>query len=378
MRADVLDDGDAAERWSAGWDCLAEASGRPYCAPAWMLSWWRHVAPAEARLRVVLAVDGDELLGVAPFYQDVGYGGLTRYRTLAGGTGTPVEPLMKPGHEAAVLAVFAESLPRLDPRPDVFVYEGVPSTSPWNRLGLAPHRARPWIHVDASAATPVMTLRGRSFDDWFAARSRNFRSQMRRMRRQLDERGATFRLARTHEEVDEGLRDFVRLHRARWDSRGGSRALRPGVEQMLRDASRRLLAQDRLRLWSIDVDGRTISSHLFVGAGGHLSYWLGGFDDAWAPQKPAMQTLFAAVEHAWAAGDEVVDFGYGGQPYKYRFADADSCVEWTTVVPIDRRYVRTRLHLLPKQTYRGLSRHLPDAPKERLRKMVGGRPGWAD
>ena len=147
---------------------------------------------------------------------------------------------------------------------------------------------------------------------------------------------------------------------------------------MLRDASRELLSSHRFRLWSIEVDGRTISSHIFVGAGGHVSYWLGGFDDAWAEQQPAMQSLLSAIEHAWAVGNEVVDFGHGAQPYKYRFADGDTSVTWMTVVPHNGRYLRSRLHLLPKQSFRDVSNRLPDSYKERLRKVVGGRPGWAE
>jgi CelD/BcsL family acetyltransferase involved in cellulose biosynthesis len=142
--------------------------------------------------------------------------------------------------------------------------------------------------------------------------------------------------------------------------------------------SHELLSEHRFRLWSIEVDGRTISSHIFVGAGRHLSYWLGGFDEAWGAQKPAMQSLLSAVEHAWKRGDEAVDFGHGAQPYKYRLADGDTSVTWVTVVPLNRRYLRSRLHLLPKQTFRDVSKRLPDSYKERLRKIVGGRPTWAE
>src|SRR5207237_381865 len=83
------------------------ASRRPYCAPAWMLAWWRHAAPRRAALRVILVRRGDELLGVAPFFVDRGYGGLARYRFLAAGTSMRVEPLACPGAEGAVAGAWA-------------------------------------------------------------------------------------------------------------------------------------------------------------------------------------------------------------------------------------------------------------------------------
>ena len=60
----VFDSVDALEPIVAQWDELAVQFERPYCAPAWILGWWRHAAPDNARMRVVVARDGDRLLGV--------------------------------------------------------------------------------------------------------------------------------------------------------------------------------------------------------------------------------------------------------------------------------------------------------------------------
>jgi CelD/BcsL family acetyltransferase involved in cellulose biosynthesis len=161
--------------------------------------------------------------------------------------------------------------------------------------------------------------------------AKSFRQQVRRAGRRLEEAGAVLR-ASSGEQLDGALDALSRLHHARWEARGGSRALNPRVEDMLKLAAREL-DDSRLRLLSIDVDGASISAHLFVRAGGTCAYWLGGFDDRWAACRPAVQVLAAAIEAAIEAGDDWFELGPGAQQYKYRFADSEESVEWLTLRP---------------------------------------------
>jgi CelD/BcsL family acetyltransferase involved in cellulose biosynthesis len=166
---------------------------------------------------------------------------------------------------------------------------------------------------------------------WLATRSRNFRQQLLRGRRRLEEAGAELRVS-TAAELDRDIDSLARLHHARWTARGGSRALDARVEAMLKLAGRDL-SHERLRLLSIDVDGASISAHLFVRAGATSAYWLGGFDDRWAACQPSMQVLAAAVEDGIERGDEWLELGPGGQHYKYRLADSEDAVAWVTLSP---------------------------------------------
>jgi CelD/BcsL family acetyltransferase involved in cellulose biosynthesis len=174
-------------------------------------------------------------------------------------------------------------------------------------------------------------------------KSPNFRQQMRRDRRRLDRRGAVFRMA-TVNELDRDLRYFAQLHYGRWDSRGGSDVLDHRIEAMLRSAARELLLSDRFRLWSLDIDGETISSHAFMEAGGELAYWLGGFDPSWASYKPSLQVILAAIEHAWQTGARRLDLGDGGETYKYRFAEQEDTLQRVILVPpgLKRPLIRAR------------------------------------
>ena len=143
---------------------------------------------------------------------------------------------------------------------------------------------------------------------------------------------------------------------------------------MLASVAAELQGTGRFRLWTIEANGETISSQIFVGAGGELAYWLGGFDDAWAPYGPSTQAVLAAVEHAWSVGDRRVDFGAGGQEYKYDLATGSDVLEWTTVLPRTRRYPITRLQLLPAELRRRavtmVSYGLPSSTKTTIKRSL--------
>src|SRR4051812_334801 len=267
LRGELANDPAELERDRAGWDDLAVASGRPYCAPAWMLSWWRAVAPQDAQIDVCLVRNGDELVGVAPLWTRTEAGSVGRYGLLAEGTSAPVEPLARRGLEPEVASVFAELMAGADPEPQTISFHGTPAASPWPRL-LAeswPGARAPTISHSRSERVPKVGLSRTSLDGWLSTRSRNFRQQVRRSRRWLEAEGAEFRIS-TLTGLERDVQSLARLHHARWTPRGGSGALDRSVEAMLVLAGRQLIGDRRFRLWSIEVDGRSISTHLFLAA----------------------------------------------------------------------------------------------------------------
>ena len=369
----ILTAPEAVEPHVAAWDELARARQLPYCAPGWLLPWWNHMAPPDGVLRIVAVLDGASLAGIVPLYASPWRLGLARYALLGTEDLTArVEPLARPGREQEVAAAAARALASARPVPALLRLEGIPAGSPWPDLlgGAWPGRGRPFVHRDSSAPAPIVPLSG-SFEDWMAAKSGNFRQQMRRSRRKLEQAGATFRTAGTAEEVERALPEFERLHRARWDPRGGSGALRPGLLDMLAEAGERLVPGERFELNLIEVDGRMIGAHIFVAAGGETSYWLGGFDDDYGAQRPSMLALLDELERCFARGDDRFDLGPGGQDYKYRFADSDETLEWMTLVPPGPQHARAMALLLPRRARYGITTRLSTETKARLRRVLG-------
>src|SRR4029077_1147915 len=98
----------ALERLQPEWDALAVTAALPMAAPAWMLAWWRHLAPEQGELRTLVVRDRGELIGIAPFFLTARRRGEPcAYRLLGADISTRVGPLAKPGREWEVSAALA-------------------------------------------------------------------------------------------------------------------------------------------------------------------------------------------------------------------------------------------------------------------------------
>jgi CelD/BcsL family acetyltransferase involved in cellulose biosynthesis len=359
------------------WDHLAVLTGQPYCAPGWMLPWWRHVVPqARHRLRIVLVHEGGRLVGLAPFYAKLGFGGLAEYRQM--GTGHRVGPLAVPGREADVAQAVAHALAQVQPHPTSINLGRIDARSQWPTALCDHWPGRPPAHrLDLQITAPTLGLPAGGFDAWLGTKSGNFRQQTRRMRRRLEKAGAMVRMSATPEELRADLASLERLHRARWDSRGESGALSPGMVAMLHEAAHRLPTGERFRLFIVEIDGRAIGAQLFVAAGGEAAYWNGGFDPDWSDHRPGLVALLAAIEDAFNRADRRVDFGGGDHHYKRRLADRDEPVAFVTLMPRSGRYALTRAQMAPGQAVaaaRGAAKRLPDPVQNVLRQAARRAP----
>jgi CelD/BcsL family acetyltransferase involved in cellulose biosynthesis len=381
LRTQVIEDPAALDALAAPWDRLAVACSRPYCAPAWLAAWWRHVAGRPARLRLVVVRDGADVIGIAPCFMTIGRLGVRTLRPLGCAVSHGLEPLAVPGREVAVARAMAETLAGAPASPDVIAFDGVEGGSRWPG-----DLARVWPHGPAAMLTryelPSVALSLREYPDygaWFAGKSRNFRHSLRKRQNRFARAGGRVRMA-TAATLEADLRALVRLHRARWDPRGGSAFISDAVEQMLMEAAPTLLTAGRLRLWSLDVSGDVISSHLALTAGSDYAYWLTGFDERHGAVSPSLLGTLAIVEDAFATGAGRVDFAGGDTHWKTRFADVEGTLAWRRVVPRGPRHARSRLVLAAGQWRRAVAERVPEDARarvvgveRRLRSAAAGR-----
>ncbi len=367
LDVEVLDSPDAVAPAVAEWDRMAVDAGMPYCAPGWLMAWWRHVAPHGARLRVVVAREGDRLVGVAPFYAAPWRGGLWTWSPLATDLSSRIEPLAEP----EAVQEIARALAAGAPPPARIDLDGVPAGSMWPATlrCAGPGGSPAWHFREPAVPAPVLPLAGGTVDEWLGTRSSNFRQQMRRARRKLEKDGGVFRVAGTPEEIERDLVHFERLHNARWDWRGGSSALPPGALGMLAAAGR-ALGPERFHLVSLEIDGKVVNSQLFLSAGGEISYWNGGFDDEFASYTPSLVGLVEAIRMGLERGCTRFDLGPGAQEYKNRFTDQQDEVVWQSLIPRGPRYGLARGLYAPTQVRQELGQRLTPAQKQKLKRLL--------
>ena len=106
----------------AEWDGLAIVCALPLMAPALILAWWRHLAPPGAQPRAVVVRDGDQLVGLAPFFVEPdARRGRVDYRLP--GIEVRLAPLAVPGREWEVAAAIGRELASARPLPDVIALD---------------------------------------------------------------------------------------------------------------------------------------------------------------------------------------------------------------------------------------------------------------
>lgn len=379
VSAVVLRDLREARIFESAWRDLAGATNQPYGTPDWMWAWWRHAAPAGALLKTVVVSSGEEVLGIAPLFAE-SRAGVWRYRILGAGVSSRVDLLARPGREREVAATFATRLVEETPRPDVLVFEGIRSDSPWPELLAAvwPSKRKPRLHREYSMPAPFLELARPDFEEWFAGRSAHFRARMRRGMRKLEESGGSVRLVSEPGEVEHYVSEFARLHRSRWAPRGGSGVLTDGVERSLREAALRPRGESPVEFWVVDLPGGTLSVQVFLRAGAEVSYWLGGFDEESATTRPgpAILTLLRVIDRACSSGATRLDLGAGDQPYKGEFAGGAATLEWLTLCVSRVKSPVARVAFAPARARNAVLRRLSPRVKDHLRRLQRRLTGW--
>lgn len=374
LSVEVIDTLEGIERVAEPWDRLAAEDGHPQMAPAWTRGWLRHLAPAGTEPRVIVVSDGEQPVGVAPFFVDAAARGRVDYRIANIEMSAGLSLLAIPGREREVAGAIAGALLTTSPRPDMIAFEGVPLDSPWPQAIRAawPSRWRPPLRRYTVHPSPAIGLAEPGFEEWLAAKSSNFRQQMRRGRRKFEKDGGSSRRSGL-DELAADVETFVRLHTERWERKPGASNLVAFGERlapMLLEVGREL-GPERFRLRILELDGKPVAALIFIVAGGHALYLNCGWDEDAASYKPAMMALLDAVEESFALGDQHIDLGLGREPYKARFADGNQPVAWTVLLVPGRRLPLAAAGMAPTLARAALrdaaKRHLSPEQIERVR-----------
>jgi CelD/BcsL family acetyltransferase involved in cellulose biosynthesis len=348
--SELITDLRSLEALQSEWDALAVACALPLMAPGWVMPWWRHLAPANAEPRSIAVRDGGELIGLAPFYVAAERWQRVDYRLPGIELAARLSPLAAPGREWDVAVATAQLLADCQPRADVIALEGMPVASHWPAAlrDQWPGLIRPAVRQYLIQGAPTISLRQSSYEEWLASKSANFRSQMRRLRRQFAAAGGVARIC-TGEKAHSDIDTFMRLHAGRWEGRGKSGIVAVGdrLSAMLEMVVGTHPDSSRLRLWMLEIENEPISAQLFVAAGGEVAYVNGGWDERFARLKPPMLTILHAIEDAFTRGERRMDLGAGEQSYKQRFADGNDPVAWTILMLPGRRLPLTHMRTTP-------------------------------
>ncbi|HVG21786.1 MAG TPA: GNAT family N-acetyltransferase, partial [Blastocatellia bacterium] len=294
VRASVITDEAGFDSLAGEWDRLVDESDQRayFLRWGWNRLWWRLFRPRGSRLFLVTCRDErGTLVGLAPFYlKQRRTAGIPHVReVLFIGTGIYartseyLDIIARRRYERAVADSVAEFL-RDSGEWDLLWLTEVPSHST-----VLPH-LRKAMGGQAQVAACSRSHYIDATTDWEAfikSLSRSTRKHLtRQMRRFSESFDCSFQRVETEDELEPALDALVRLHQARWTSKGepGSFAI-PGIEELLRGAARIGLAEGRLRLWTLKLNGQVVAVRIAFLDNGVVHAVQGGFDPAYTKES---------------------------------------------------------------------------------------------
>lgn len=308
----TMDDSSGAH--VADWSALAERSGNVFSTPEWASVWLRHLGGGrETDVRLARG-PGGEAIALLPLCVS-SFAGLRIVRFVGHGPADELGPVCAPEHAAGAAPALAAAVDDL--AGDLLVADRLSGRGGRPALGEARLLAR--------EESPVLETAGRTWEDYLAGRSGNFREQVRRRERKLArEHDLRFRLADSPDRLADDFDVLLELHRAHWRRVGARSDFAALHADFHREFATVALERGWLRLWLLEVDGVARAAWYGLRFGGVDSFYQAGRDPAWDRASVGFVLLSHSIREAFRDGMREYRFLRGGESYKYRFADADA------------------------------------------------------
>ncbi|HVS18661.1 MAG TPA: GNAT family N-acetyltransferase [Planctomycetota bacterium] len=354
-------------RWDA---LLAQAvDANTFLGFEWLHSWWvSYQVPAE--LRLVLAEDGDQLVGIAPMMLRTvrRYGKAFRVLLFVGdGTWETdhMNLILRRDRRAEALAALLATLETL--AWDAVHFNQVPESSETARDLLT------WAKSKGMAVDVVRTPCPKrnipeSYDALLATLQSRFRTSLRSSRRKLGQKyRLEFGLHENPAEFPEALEALFRNHASRWKAKGQGGVFTDPRKRAFYDMLvRELHGKGALRFYYLKLDG-AIKAQEFCFAHGRVVYLLQeGFDYDHAAENIGNTLRGMVLERLIAEKAEAYDFLAGTSRHKSLWGDA---------FPNDMRIEAARPTLKGRLYF-----HVPkriEALKEAVKKAIRKAPAAA-
>jgi CelD/BcsL family acetyltransferase involved in cellulose biosynthesis len=304
----------AREEWTA----LAEQAGNLFATWEWADAWWSVYGGGRGDLVITGCRDASgALVGILPLYASR-RGPVRMLRFVGHGPADQLGPVCAPGDRHAV----ADALKRLldGRRWNVMLAERLAPAEGWTGMlgGTVVHRED----------SPTLQIGGRSFDEYLASRSKNFRDQVRRRARKLArEHDVAFRLSDAAT-LDGDLNTLFRLHDARWSGADEETSAFDAERQRFHMAfARHAVERGWLRLWVLEAGGAPVACWYGFRFAQTEWYYQSGRDPDWEKQSVGFVLMAHSIQAAFDDGMLEYRLLRGGEGYKERFASDDHGIE---------------------------------------------------
>jgi len=305
------------------------ATATPFQSWAWLYSWWQHYGGEGHELRIVAVRSGELLVGILPFMIQRRFG-FKRLLFIGAGVTDYLDLLAREGWEREVAETGVRVLRRLGPWQVADLSDVRPEAAAWSLFGMwdGPRIRRWQDNCPVVEAIP--------WDGLLASVSTNLRSPARRAIKKAKQDGVQYELVKA-EDVEEGARRLVALHREAWQGREiDPNNLTETYESHMLTATRRMTSRRLGEIREFRRNGEVIVSHfLVVGRNFIGTYTLGATQKAMQRYQVSTLEIYQLLNIALERNYDYLDLLRGEESYKLRWSNR--------MIPLHRMILGRRL-----------------------------------
>jgi CelD/BcsL family acetyltransferase involved in cellulose biosynthesis len=335
LTTEVVSDYETFVRLQPEWNDVARRAqaSSPFLLHEWFRTWWDSFGTGHT-LQVVIARDGDGIVGIAPLMveQVHMYGLPIRRLDLLHNDHTPRADWIVDRSAPSAYAALWNALQETRGRWDLLQLSRLPHDSPTLPAiaGLA-RRDGCLTGTWRGDVSPYLTLSG-SCDSYLASLPAKFRSNLRNRLSRLTRIGEP-RLEIVDRVGDgQACEDAMRLEASGWKAHAHtSIASSAPVQRFYRLLAERAAARGWLRLLFLTVGGRRIATSYAACLDGTLFLVKTGYDPEFSACAPFKVLTYLAIQHAYAEGLREIDFLGDTEAWKLEWTDTSRPHDWLFV-----------------------------------------------
>ncbi|NOY61568.1 MAG: GNAT family N-acetyltransferase [Gammaproteobacteria bacterium] len=299
------------------------SEGSVFTTWEWQYSWWKHYG-ADRQLRILVATDGREVVGILPLYlqaqRSLWLFSRTTIRFVGVGGDTSPEylgPVVAPQRERQVVAGFIDHLLH-HMQWDVLSLSDILSGSVM-AVALDSYRAQVRLlsRKGLSTTNSYITLPG-SWEVFLSSLHAKRRWRIRNNRRKIAKQfHPRFYVLEDADKLEQVMDRLIELHHKRWASRSASCAFSSdNYVAFHKDVMRLFFKRGWLKLYCLAIAGQLVAIDYCYCFKGRIYQFQRGFDPDYQRWKPGHVLLEYAIEDSINEGNAVFDFLRGQYKHK--------------------------------------------------------------
>ena len=314
-------------RYREPWNNLLDAARSEsfFLKWEWAYTFWESIDKKDAELQVWLCHDGQQLVGIAPFYSySTTYMKVPVRKVAFLGDRVAsdyMDVIAKPGYEEICCREVLHRLRYKSPIAyDVLDLDGVCNDSNLYRYLETGRDAIKDIQLLPSFDCP-RTLLDTSFDKYISGLSASTRYALRRKHRKFERESGRIIIENTDlSRNPEMLSELFDLHRKRWDAlEGKTSTFSTRYRESFNNRLLQRLAEGDGFFSCMSIDNKPVSILYIFTYKNNAFFYQNGWNPLFESYGVGLLNIQQAIRHAIEAGYKSFDFLRGEEEYKYKF-----------------------------------------------------------